>query len=482
MRAAVYARLSRKKADDELGLNISDQQEIGKQLVAHRGWELIPGPTNGTFTDDGRGAYQDDAKRPAWEAMLAAKPDVIIVRDAARLGRNIPDYAALLQTKAKVVEWLDDETADVRRDAEPVSTDTEAFANKTVGNRAYSQKVGRGVRRKVKIKASAGAWPHGGTRAFGYHDHCCRDADGTVRCAQGAVREEEAAIIREFAKRWLAGETLMALTRDLSARGILTPVGKPWQYARLRAMLSGPRIAGIRTHNGVETKGQWEAIVSDELHRRLVTAASESAVRRTGENRSYELSGLIRCSCDNPMYGLTQNIGGTHRVRYVCRGPGGCGKGISGPQTDDYVADNSILAVLAPELRNAEQSRADLADLAEQRRDLESRVEELDRDYWQERTITKDRWLSISSDLAMTLQKVNEQFDSIKANLARQRDLPQTAEELAHRWKKADARGRNRILRSGVEGVIVHPATKSGRFDFRRVEIRFLDGQVLRAD
>ena len=97
MRVAVYARLSRPKDKQELGVNIEDQQGIGEQLISrHDDWQHV-----GTFTDNGRGAYKDDAKRPAWEQMLAAKPDIIVVRDAERLGRHPREYVCAARLEGK---------------------------------------------------------------------------------------------------------------------------------------------------------------------------------------------------------------------------------------------------------------------------------------------------------------------------------------------------------------------------------------------
>jgi len=481
MRAAVYARLSRQKAEGELGLNIEDQQVIGVQVVEHRGWTLIPGPdAHGTFTDDGISAYKD-VDRPKWQALLASEPDVVVVRDAARLYRNWEDHAALLRTKARVVEWLDDETADADLDAALQHTDTESFGNKTLGNRTYSQKVSKGVKRKLRVKASNGAWPHGGTRPFGYHHppNCC--PTGTEGCAPGAIIEGEAKVIRDLAERWLAGAKLSHLCAWLAAEGVVTPVGKPWQYARLRAMLAGPRIAGIRTHNGVETKGTWPAIVDPDLHSRLVTAASESLVRRANENGTYLLSSIVWCACGNKMYGLTQRSKSGERVRYVCRGPEGCQVGIAGPATDQFVYNRSFMAVLAPELQSQEQSRRDLDEARASAVDLRARVEELDDEYWTKRTITKDRWISLSARLTAEVAEAEAREADAKQRLARLRDAPATAEALATRWQAADTRERNRLLRVAVERVVVHRRVPGrGQFDPTRIEIRLRDGQVLR--
>lgn len=480
MRAAVYARLSRPKDKAELGANIRDQESIGEQLVQKRGWDHV-----GTFTDDGRGAYRDDAKRPDWERMLATKPDVIVVRDIERLGRHPREYVVLLDSKAKVVEWLDEETAEVRWEAEPVNPDTDEFQQKTVGARSYSRKIGSKVKRKVRTKAAEGAWPHGGTRPFGYHhpgpkSQCC--PDGTPGCEPGAVIPKEADVIREVADRWLGGESLSALCRDLTSRGILTPAGKPWQYARLRQMLAGPRIAGIRTYNGVETPGKWEAIVDADLHRRLATAASESMKKRVGQNATYLLSSLIKCEVcggDRTMYGHRQQGRDKQvRLRYVCL-DGGCGQGISMLQTDDLVAGRSFFSILAPELREREQAQRDVTQAADAVADLTGRVEELDSMYWQERVIDRDRWLTQSAALSESLNDAKARLTEARQNLNRDRDLPETAEELSVRWRDADNRERNRLLRNAVEKVVIHPRRKGvARFDPTRIEIHFRDGRI----
>jgi site-specific DNA recombinase len=487
LRAAVYARLSRQKADAEMGLNIGDQQAIGKQLVERRGWALVPGPTDDTFTDDGRGAFKDDAKRPAWEAMLAAKPDIIVVRDAARLGRNFPDYTALLLTKAKVVVWLDDETGDVNWDAQAVSIDTEAFMSAQVGNRVYSQKIQKGVKRKNRLKAAAGAWPHGGTRPFGYHHppQCCEPRGED--CQPGAIIEAEAKMIRDLAKRWLGGEKLSHLCADLADKGILTPAGKPWQYARLRNMLIGPRIAGLRTHLGVETKGAWGAIITEEMHQDLVAADAASSVRRAGQSNVYLLSDFIWCAaCDRRMYGHKQyggKKGEPHRsvrLRYICRE--GCGQGISLAHTEDFVRNRTVLAILAPQVRDQRAARDDMLSLREQAVELDSRLKDLDEAYWIERTIEKDRWVSLSRDLKAKRDEAQAQAQALARQLSVEQDLPSTAEALARRWQDGDVAERARLLRAGVSKVVVHAPRKGGRFDPTRLEIRLRGGQVLRLD
>ena len=43
--------------------------------------------------------------------MPAERPDVIVVRDVERLGRPPREYIALLDSRPRVAEWIDEETA-----------------------------------------------------------------------------------------------------------------------------------------------------------------------------------------------------------------------------------------------------------------------------------------------------------------------------------------------------------------------------------
>jgi Recombinase len=48
-------------------------------------------------------------------------------------------------------------------------------------------------------------------------------------------------VIREYARRALAGESLKEMANDLNARGIPSSTGRPWSDSdRLRALLTAP--------------------------------------------------------------------------------------------------------------------------------------------------------------------------------------------------------------------------------------------------
>lgn len=480
VRAAVYCRLSRSKDAEELGANIRDQQETGKALVEKRGWTLVEGPTLGTFTDDGHGAYQDNAKRPAWDALLAAKPDVVVVRDVSRLGRRIEDWIDLKNTVDRAVVWIDRFKVNWEAAAEKV--DDHAFLLKMASSRQYSEDNGAKIANKFRLHAAAGGWKHGGTRPFGYHSgnpaKCCGQDD----CTPAEVRRDEAEVILDCAHRWLGGESMLSLCRDLEDRGITTTAGKPWQHGPLRTMLCGPRIAGIRTHNGKEHKGQWEAIVDADLHARLVQA--EGGRQKRINRFTYTLSGLMYCGrCGSKMYGQRASTHwktGEVRPRYTCLG---CFNGIVCDRTDEWVSARSTLAIVGPALQTDVTAAAELVSLSNQIDDIDERLKELDSAYWSDRTITKDRWLTVSSDLQVKAQDARELITELKRRTAINADAPRSAQEYAERWQAADPAERNRMLRVGVDRVVIHPIVPGkSKFNPGRIEVIFRNGRSDRVD
>lgn len=73
---------------------------------------------------------------------------------------------------------------------------------------------------------------------FGYQ------ADGMT------VVEAEAELIRQAAQRLLAGETVGTILRDWLAQDVTTPQRNRWVASSFRRMLTSPRLAGLRVHQG----------------------------------------------------------------------------------------------------------------------------------------------------------------------------------------------------------------------------------------
>ena len=104
--------------------------------------------------------------------------------------------------------------------------------------RKESDDKSRRIRRKHEELAQAGRVSGGGTRPYGYETD------------RRTLRPDEAAIIRECAKRALAGDSLRSLCLDLNERGVPTVDRHRWKSQTLKRMLISARISGQREHHG----------------------------------------------------------------------------------------------------------------------------------------------------------------------------------------------------------------------------------------
>src|SRR4051812_889365 len=88
------------------------------------------------------------------------------------------------------------------------------------------------VRRQKEQAAEQGRLSGGGTRAYGYEKD------------KLTIRPAEAAVVRDCARRLLAGESVRSICTGLNERGEPTSTGKQWSPQTLTRMLASPRISG----------------------------------------------------------------------------------------------------------------------------------------------------------------------------------------------------------------------------------------------
>jgi hypothetical protein len=174
-------------------------------------------------------------------------------------------------------------------------------------------KADRQARKHTEL-AEAGKPSGGGRRPIGY------EAD------QVTINPTEADAIRVAAQEILAGETVAAAARNMSAR-----LGRTVKPTILRGILTGPRVAGMRQHvpmadrrrgvtAGKLTQATWPAILDDKTWTDLRNILLDPRRRKTRPPRTHLLTSVLRCGiCGYPL------LGGNGA--YKCAtSHGGCGR------------------------------------------------------------------------------------------------------------------------------------------------------------
>ncbi|WP_442972477.1 recombinase family protein [Rhodococcus sp. BH5] len=284
MRAFIYCRIS---ADREgAGLGVERQRKDCEQLAETLGWTIA-----GTFTDNDLSAYSGKP-RPAYNEMLesveAGQAGAIIAWHTDRLHRSpaeLETFISLCDRASVVVRTVQAGELDL-------STPAGQMTARIVGAVARHE-IDHARKRMVAAHAQAAEKGRAhGKIPFGYA--AVRDDSGAI--VSRVPDPAEAGLVREAVARILGGEATRAVTQDWAGRGVLTRSGGVWNPRSLREMLMRPTLAGLRAHRGSVSRGEWEPIISEGEHVRLVALYSDP-LRRTnrGTGVRHLMSGIALC-------------------------------------------------------------------------------------------------------------------------------------------------------------------------------------------
>ena len=428
------------------------------------------------YPDNDVSAYSG-APRPQWQELLTAvragEVDAIVCWHVDRLTRSPRE----LEDVIDLADRHGLELATVAGEID-LATPTGRMIARMLGAAARHEAEHKAERQKRQRRqaAEAGKVAGGGGRPFGYEDD------------RVTVRRSEAEVIREGARRVLAGESLSSICRDWMARGIVSPAGKPWKPSGLRRLFASARISGRREH---QPRGSWETtrpllgeivadavwpgIISHEDSDRLRAVLSDPERRclvEGTERRSYLLSGLLRCGkpqeagnvCGHGMVGRPRS----GVPRYVCPNTPGVdacgGTATNAERTDGHVRDMVLAALESPafieRLRGTDSAGA---ELYEEVRADEEELEELARDMG-ERRISRKEWMVARQPVEARLERNRAQL----AKVSRISVLTQfvgTFEDMQARWQKMNNSQRRAVVSACVHKVQVVPADPRKRWD-----------------
>ena len=254
--------------------------------------------------------------RPEFRRMLRdyedGRIDGIIYYDLDRMARQPRD----LEDQIDLVEFCKRPVEAVTGNIDLRTSNGRAMARVLVAmaNKSSEDTARRVARERLQeAQQGNGGRFRGVQRKFGY-------------TCDGEIVEAEAALIREAARRFMAGETWSGLARHFTASGIAPVAAKKWTITAIRHMLMSPATAGIAIYNGslrpenqegkkrafttnpegIALKdeggryvmGNWKPVLTVDEWKALV---AESEARQKGQvfsargTRKYLLTGLLRC-------------------------------------------------------------------------------------------------------------------------------------------------------------------------------------------
>jgi site-specific DNA recombinase len=333
-----YARISSDREGD--GLGVERQLEDCERLAERKGWVIVE-----RFVDDDVSAWSG-RQRPEYgrclDALRSGLIDGLLVYDLDRLHRQpreLEDFISLceqlrLTNVASASGDIDLTTADGQFQARILA----AVAKKESDDKS------RRIRRKHEELAANGKLSGGGSRPYGYNDD------------RRTLRASEAVIVRECARRFLAGDGIRAIAADLNERGVPTVSGGRWSPQTLRRMLGSARIAGQREHRGeIVAKAEWKAIISTGDSAKIRAKLADPERRTSNSARRYLLTRLLACGHCGERLVSRPRAGGERR--YVCAsGPGfsGCGHlYIAADEVERWVLDACFFRIDSPEFAAA---------------------------------------------------------------------------------------------------------------------------------
>jgi site-specific DNA recombinase len=454
LKAAIYARLSlEREASAE---NVQVQIEECRAYIDDLGWDLC-----GVFSDSDISASKYSTKpQPGYEQLLAAvrsgEVECIVITEMPRLYRRLEELLELMRLAETTALQRIDSTDGNYYD---LSTGMGVHNAVAAVNTAVleSRKTSDRMKRKRRAEAAAGK-AHGGARPYGY------EKGGMI------LDNGEADIIRACAGRLLAGQSVLSVTRWLNAQGIQTAKGGVWHNRNLEQILTSRRIAGIRTHNGVEYPAQWPAIISVEDSDRLRLILGDRRIPKHRQPKTYLLSGMVFCGlCDKPLISSgTVQDDGTLQRKYRCRhydssgNVYGCGKIVrTAEPVETLVAEAVLYRCDSPEvataLKNTEAPEiSTLMDDYSAKRDRLKEVLAL----YGSGQLSREQMLQAKSAAEEAIEQTRAKLARLESGRALASvPLDKTIREA---WQGSDLAWRRSLISLLVERVTVLPSSPGG--------------------
>jgi site-specific DNA recombinase len=332
VRCGIYTRVSRDR--EGMAKAVSRQREDCLKIAARLGWTVVEeycdnDQSISTFAVKKRG--KDSDYRRLLKDIEERRLEAVVVWMDDRFQRELVELEAFFKVCDKVNLTRMASAGGESDIADPDQRMTLRIRAAIAA--AEVDKMSKRLRSRNQAEAEKGEKHFGGQRPFGE----VWKGEQAVSEAQAA---EERELLREAARRIIAGDSLRGIVLDWQKRGIKTPGirkapdgekkiygGGVWRNTNLRRCLLSPRMVGQRVYLGTIYPGAFEPILSVEEWQ-AVKGILEDPSRVNHERggvAKYLLTGIIYCGkCDTNL--SVRKIRGK-RIYYCSPGAptGGCG-------------------------------------------------------------------------------------------------------------------------------------------------------------
>jgi hypothetical protein len=177
--------------------------------------------------------------------------------------------------------------------------------------------------------------PPVGRRPFGYD----RPSANVL-----TVNDDEAAIVKRWAKEFVGGRSLQSIAREANATVKRADDDRPWTHRGIAYILKSPTNLGGRLIDGTLMRGDWKPIV-DVATWEAVTAKLGDPSRRTATTNKPQwlLTGIARCGKDGCDGSIRAKNHAKTGYRYTCKT---CEQSLPVAIADEVV-EGTVLALLA---------------------------------------------------------------------------------------------------------------------------------------
>ncbi len=319
VRCGIYCRISRDWEGEAKG--VARQREDCLKIAARLGWTVVDeyidnDQSISKFARKKRGAHSEYAR--LLSDIESRRLEAVVVWMDDRFQRELAELEAFFKVCEKVGLTR---MASAGGELDISNPDQRMTLRIRVAIAAAEvEKQSARLRRRNQQAAEKGEKHFGGQRPFG-------DAWKGKQAVSEQQATQERELIREAARRVIAGDSLRGIVLDWEKRGITTPNGSVWRNVNLRRCLLSPRMIGQRSYHGTLYPGAFEPIVAVEEWQ-AVKAILEDPSRLNGDRggvAKYLLTGLAYCGkCDKRL--SVRKIRGK-RIYYCSPGAptGGCG-------------------------------------------------------------------------------------------------------------------------------------------------------------